>query len=62
LSDPEIKVFWRAADQLGYPFCPLLHMLLLTGQRRSVYDQHQYVDEMREALEAWNAKLREVVA
>jgi integrase len=27
-----------------------------------VYDQHQYVGEMREALEAWNAKLREIVA
>jgi integrase len=27
-----------------------------------VYDQHQYVEEMREGLEAWNAKLREIVS
>ena len=27
-----------------------------------VYDQHAYIDEMREALEAWNARLREIVS
>jgi integrase len=27
-----------------------------------VYDQHAYVEEMREALEAWNALLREIVS
>jgi integrase len=27
-----------------------------------VYDQHQYVDEMREALTAWSIRLREIVA
>jgi integrase len=26
-----------------------------------VYDQHKFVDEMREALEAWNARLRAIV-
>ena len=26
-----------------------------------VYDQHQYLDEMREALDAWAAKLRDIV-
>ena len=26
-----------------------------------VYDQHKYLDEMREALEAWEAKLRSIV-
>src|SRR5262249_52886787 len=25
---------WRAADSLGYPFGPLVHVLLMTGQRR----------------------------
>jgi hypothetical protein len=29
------------------------------GMQR-IYDQHQYIDEMREALEAWNARLREI--
>jgi hypothetical protein len=27
-----------------------------------VYDQHQYIEEMREALEAWNARLMEIVS
>jgi integrase len=26
-----------------------------------VYDQHKFIDEMREALEAWNARLRAIV-
>jgi hypothetical protein len=26
-----------------------------------VYDQHRYVDEMREALELWAARLRDIV-
>jgi integrase len=30
------------------------------GMQR-IYDQHDYLDEMREALEAWNARLREIV-
>ena len=30
------------------------------GMQR-IYDQYEYIDEMREGLEAWNAKLREIV-
>jgi hypothetical protein len=26
-----------------------------------VYDQHRYLDEMRDALERWNARLRSIV-
>ena len=26
-----------------------------------VYDQHQYLDEMREALELWAGRLRDIV-
>lgn len=41
LSDPEIRLVWRAAewatdspyDKFGYPFTPLIRLLLLTGQR-----------------------------
>ncbi|MGD9919449.1 MAG: tyrosine-type recombinase/integrase [Paenirhodobacter sp.] len=33
LSDDEIRLFWNACDGLGYPFGPLYHILLLTGQR-----------------------------
>ena len=34
LSQDEIKIFWKAADDLGYPFGRCLQILLLTGQRR----------------------------
>lgn len=38
---------------------------LVIGQGKKglqrVYDQHQYIEEMREALELWAAKLRDIV-
>jgi integrase len=34
LTDAEIAVIWPATDQLGYPFGPLVRLLLITGQRR----------------------------
>ncbi|MDB5508808.1 MAG: site-specific integrase, partial [Hyphomicrobiales bacterium] len=35
LSDDELRALWSAAESMGYPFGPLIKMLLLTGQRRS---------------------------
>jgi len=34
LSDDEIRWFWKATEQVGYPFGWLAQVLLLTGQRR----------------------------
>jgi integrase len=34
LSDEEIRIFWRAGDELDWPFGPLFKLLLLTAQRR----------------------------
>lgn len=34
LSNLEIKLFWEATEQMGYPFGPALRLLLLTGCRR----------------------------
>lgn len=34
LSDDELRLVWRAAGTLGYPFGPLYKLLILTGQRR----------------------------
>ena len=34
LDDDEIRLFWGACEGLGWPFGPLLKLLLLTGQRR----------------------------
>ena len=33
LSDVELGAFWRASEQLGYPYAPLYRLLLLTGLR-----------------------------
>jgi integrase len=35
LTDKEIRAFWNASGELGYPYAPLFRALLLTGQRRS---------------------------
>jgi integrase len=34
LSEEEMRAFWPAADELGWPFGPLFKLLLLTAQRR----------------------------
>ena len=34
LTNDEIKLFWNACDELGWPFGPLFKLLLLTAQRR----------------------------
>ena len=35
LDDAELRVFWHATEQMGYPFGPLFQLLLLTGCRKS---------------------------
>ena len=34
LSDDEIRLVWQASDAIGWPFGPIVKMLLLTGARR----------------------------
>lgn len=34
LSDAELKRVWRACDALGYPFGPMIQLLIVTAQRR----------------------------
>lgn len=34
LTDDELRLVWRTAEMVGYPFGALIKMLLLTGQRR----------------------------
>jgi len=34
LTDAEVALIWQAAGALGYPFGPLVRLLLLTAQRR----------------------------
>ncbi len=35
LGDDELRAIWKGADGLGYPFGPILKLLMLTGQRRA---------------------------
>jgi integrase len=35
LSDEELALIWRAAGELGFPFGPIVRLLVATGQRRS---------------------------
>ena len=35
LIDAELSALWRASDRLGYPFGPLLQLLILTGARKT---------------------------
>lgn len=35
LTDDEIRLFWKGCDALGWPFGPMMKLLLLTAQRRS---------------------------
>src|SRR5262249_49795796 len=34
LNDDELRLVWLAANQIGWPFGPLIQLLALTGQRR----------------------------
>jgi integrase len=34
LSDSELKALWHASEALGWPFGPMVQLLILTGQRR----------------------------
>jgi integrase len=35
LTDDELRLTWRASERLGYPFGPVVQLLMLTAQRRS---------------------------
>jgi len=51
LNDNEIRIFWRACDQIGYPFGPLFKLLLLTGQRRGEVAEAKWSEfDLRKAL------------
>jgi integrase len=34
LDERELRLVWKAADTLGWPFGPIVRLLILTGQRR----------------------------
>jgi integrase len=42
LSDDELRIVWRAADSIGWPFGPIVKLLLLTGARRDEVAQMEW--------------------
>jgi integrase len=44
IDDDEIRLFWRACDEIGYPFGPLHQLLLLLAQRRSEVGEMERVE------------------
>ena len=42
LSDDELRNVWQAADEVGWPFGPLVKLLALTGQRRDEVGRMQW--------------------
>jgi len=51
LTNTELRQVWDAADNLGYPYSPLVHLLILTGQRlREVADMSWSEVELDKAL------------
>jgi integrase len=42
LSDVELAAVWRASEQLGWPFGPVIQLLILTGARREEIGKLQW--------------------
>ena len=42
LSDDEIRIVWKAADSIGWPFGPIVRLLILTGARRDEVAQMEW--------------------
>lgn len=49
LNDEELALVWRAAETIGYPFGPLVHLLILTGARRDEVAALEWSELDREA-------------
>lgn len=44
LSDDEIRAFWSACDETGWPFGPFFQMLIVTAQRRNEVSHMRWSD------------------
>ena len=51
LSDQELRRVWEATESLGYPFGPMIRLLLLTGQRREEVAALNWTELDRSAAE-----------
>jgi integrase len=44
LTDPELRAVWHGAAHLGWPFGPVMHLLMLTGQREGEVAAMRWAD------------------
>jgi integrase len=44
LSDEELRALWQACIEIGWPFGPLVQLLILTGQRRTEVAEAQWIE------------------
>jgi integrase len=42
LTDAELKALWQVPEELGYPYGPVIRLLMLTGQRKSEVAEAQW--------------------
>ncbi|MFL0418410.1 tyrosine-type recombinase/integrase [Sphingomonas sp. 179-I 2A4 NHS] len=57
LSDRELALVWKAANDLAYPFGPLFRLLILTGQRREEVAGLEW-QELDRATATWDLPAR----
>ena len=53
LSDTELAVVWRAASRLGFPFGPMVHLLIWTGARREEVAAMDW-SELDQGMATWS--------
>ena len=56
LTDAEIRSLWRSAESIGYPFGPLVQLLLLTGVRLTEASGAQWSEFDLDREEMWTLK------
>lgn len=52
VSDDELRLIWKAADYVGFPFGPFVQVLILTAQRRDEVANARY-SEFNKAGDLW---------
>jgi integrase len=53
LTDDELGAFWRATEQLEYPWAPFFRLLLITGQRKSEVSDSRWPEFDTEREKLW---------
>ena len=52
LTNDEIRWFWQACDEIGWPFGPIFKLLLLTAQRRDEVGGMKWTEIMQNSSQS----------